>query len=125
MLMWGLAIPVLYCLLFRLGIGLSLLLAQEFSAIFLGAGGGGSPSAVAGGERGVSLPGLERIGWGSWMDILGDWCGGVGLMIGGLVGGGGGGGLVVGVGVGDGFGHGDDDGGGLMIGELLLLLVVV
>ncbi|CAM9689851.1 unnamed protein product, partial [Ectocarpus sp. 12 AP-2014] len=44
MQMWGLAIPVLYCLLFRLGIGLSLLFAQEFSAIFLGAGGGGSPS---------------------------------------------------------------------------------
>lgn len=28
------------------------------------------------------LPGLDRIWWGSWLDLLGDWCGGVSLMIG-------------------------------------------
>lgn len=95
MLMWGVAVPILICTLFRLGLGLSLLFAQEFFAFFGGEaliGSSGSAAAVAvgaveeaGGERGEGgiLPGLQRICWGGWVDLLGDWCGGVSLMIGG------------------------------------------
>lgn len=90
MQMWGLGVPILYCFLFRVGLGLGLLFAQEFSAFFGGGGGGGGGGgfvppvlAVSGTGAGAGgLPGLERIGWGNWMDLVGDWCGGVGLMIG-------------------------------------------
>lgn len=81
MQMWGLGVPILYCHLFRIGLGLGLLFAREFAGFF----GGG---VTAGGPRllgGSGLPGLERIGWSGWMDFVGDWCGGVGLMIGGLL----------------------------------------
>lgn len=85
MQMWGLGVPILYCLLFRIGLGLGLLFAREFAGFF---GGGimvGGSGLLAEGARGGSgLPGLERIGWSGWMDLLGDWCGGVGLVIGGF-----------------------------------------
>lgn len=46
----------------------------------------GAPGLLTGGAKGGSdLPGLERIGWSGWKDLVGDWCGGVGLMIGGLL----------------------------------------
>ncbi|CAM9823080.1 unnamed protein product, partial [Scytosiphon promiscuus] len=92
MQMWGLGVPIMYCHFFRIGLGLSLLFAQEVASLFSagaagreegGDGGILSPVlATAGAGRGASLPGLERVGWGDWMDLLGDWCGGVGLMIG-------------------------------------------
>lgn len=87
--------PIVICALFRLGLGLSLLFAQEFSAFFGGdvLMGSPGPAAVAvadgmaedaAGSRGegAMLPGLQRICWGGWVDLLGDWCGGVSLMIG-------------------------------------------
>eukprot|EP00752_Nemacystus_decipiens_P011465 g10180.t2 len=82
--MWGLGVPILFCLLFRIGLGLGLLFARELAGFFGGRIAAAAPGLLAGGGRraGSGLPGLERIGWSGWMDVLGDWCGGVGLVIG-------------------------------------------
>eukprot|EP00903_Cladosiphon_okamuranus_P011017 g10406.t1 len=83
MQLWGLGVPILYCLLFRISLGLGLLFAREFAGFFGSRILAGDPGLLGGGASGGSgLPGLERIGWSGWMDLVGDWCGGVGLMIG-------------------------------------------
>lgn len=79
---------MVFCVLFRLGLGVALLFAREVSE-FVGGDeldfpprGGAMRSSPGLIKRSPGLPGLVRIWRGGWSDLLSDWCCGVSLMIG-------------------------------------------
>lgn len=72
--------------MFRAGIGVALFITLRFDGLVRGYGIGAEYSDVYNymemSEKDQVLPFVGRVLWGSWMDLFGDWCVGITLMMG-------------------------------------------
>lgn len=84
--MWVVILPILFCTMFRAGIGVALFVTLRVDGIVRGYGIASEYSDrynyMEVSEEEQILPFVGRVFWSSWMDLFGDWCVGITLMMG-------------------------------------------